>query len=274
MFCEDEDGFSEKLLNVALQELRPTFPAAAAVEAIGAASKNDVKVRIKFARLDKVRAFGVRDRDFLERGLVERAREQAFADTPGTVEPWPLSRHCMESYLLDDDILLPTLPHVAPDELLSIVENLAKGRRWLDVARGTLEDLTFRLRKLERVSIELEARDRDEALRAVREAAERIRAGMTSAFEDDLLAQKLDSLHADVVGEGRPRDRADGKALLGALEAELGKRGLLAGGVVPNGLRRALVHQAHRHPPAALLADIRLALSCMPPRWVPPAALQ
>ena len=43
---------------------------------VGVGSKSDVQVRSKFARADDYRAFGLRDRDFLRRALVDQGLDE------------------------------------------------------------------------------------------------------------------------------------------------------------------------------------------------------
>lgn len=113
LFCEDKaGGRSQKILDAAVSALHGVLPFTAAVRTVGVLSKNDVVVRAKFARTQtrpRLRVLAVRDRDFLTHPLVADARGRTFDDDPQRVMAWPLPRHSIESYLLDDDLLVPTV---------------------------------------------------------------------------------------------------------------------------------------------------------------------
>lgn len=134
LLCEDgDDGRSQRLIEAALQELKKDFHFALAVEPIGIRSKNDVKVRTKFARDDGFRAFGLRDRDFLQRAQLNSYQNVAFHTKAENVEPWPLPRHCIESYLLDDDVLGAGIPTIEIAIIRAVLEKVPPAWRATDV---------------------------------------------------------------------------------------------------------------------------------------------
>jgi hypothetical protein len=269
LFCEDRaKGRSQQLLEIALQELRKDLPFASDVVPIGISSKDDVQVRAKFARQDRYRAVGLRDRDFLPRDIVDDYRRMAFHADAERIRPWPLQRYCIESYLLDIDVLGPAIPAADPAALQAVVEAAAAARRWLDVARGTFDDLAWRLRRAHRGAIKdrLEwPSDRESALGAVRDAVDLVRRDFTEAHADDHLVKKLDALDSDMESDGPLRHRVDGRQLVADVE-----RALASGqGAIrpPGGLLSALDKRARAHPPVALLADLRILLENVPGTW-------
>jgi hypothetical protein len=265
LLCEDQkDGRSDRLIRAALLELQRTMPFVVLVRPVGVSSKNDVQVRVKFARREGYRAFGVRDRDFLQRTLVDDYRSHAFDKEPDQIRPWPLSRYCIESYLLDDDVLGAVIPTVPASALRAVVDKAAEARRWLDVARGTVDDLAWRMRRGRR-SITDSPSNRESALRAVREAAELLRQGVAAATAEEGLARQLDALSADMEGDGPLRHRVDGRELVGAVEKELAAD--YAGHLPPGGLLSNLDERAQRYPPAALLADLQDVMGALMPAW-------
>ena len=137
---------------------------------VGVGSKSDVQVRSKFARADDYRAFGLRDRDFLRRALVDQNRSQVFHPMPDHVVPWPLPRHCIQSYLLDDDALGAVAPRIDVAVIRSAVDQAASARKWNDVAHGALDDCVWRPRKV-RQSMAGGLADRDSAVRTVCDVA-------------------------------------------------------------------------------------------------------
>jgi hypothetical protein len=263
LYCEDRsNGRSQRILEAAVGRLRGVLPFAPAVRPVGVTSKNDVQVRTKFARAQtkpSLRVFGLRDRDFLTRPLVADGRGRAFDADFQRVTPWPLSRYCIESYLLDDDVLGVAAPEIALDVVHAAIDAAAGARLWLDVTRGTLEDLAYRLRKVRQGAVEGRPLDRAATLRAVLDAADAMRAELADASAEKLVTDHLDALAADMAEDGPLRSRVDGRELVYDLEPALGfERGRLL---------EKLERSARLHPPAALLADLREALEAMPETW-------
>ena len=263
LFCEDKHGGrSQRILDAAVSELRGMLPFAAAVRTVGVLSKNDVALRTKFARDQTgphLRVLGVRDRDFLTQALVVNARDRAFRANPQDVMAWPLPRYSIESYLVDHDVLFPVVTDHLPAALARRVEEAATARRWLDVARGTLEDLAYRLRKLRPPSITHAPTDRTMSLEVVLAEAARMQGEIAEAFTPDALALHLDALTADMEADGPLRHRVDGRELIYDVERGLGR--------LRGSLLDALARQARRAPPAALVADVRTLLDAIPARW-------
>ncbi len=258
LFCEDrEGGLSQRVVEAAVQSLHADLPFAQQVRPIGVLNKNDVQVRTKFARTQpRLRVFGVRDRDFIPRALFADLRSRAFHKTPDQVTPWPLRRHCIESYLLEDDVIAAAAPTLTRAQ----IDEAAAARLWLDLARGTLEDLAFRTRKLLRHdALDPRPVDRDAALRMVVDAAARIHERIANAGAEEGLGSFLDELAADITGDGPLWARVDGRELVYDLERLLQQ---------PRGsMLTTLGRHARLHPPAALIADVREALEAMPHAW-------
>ncbi|MFS8066377.1 MAG: hypothetical protein ACMG6S_08385 [Byssovorax sp.] len=272
LFCEDganlrkagANGLTQRLLEAAIQELRKELPFAASVVPVGVGAKNDVQVRSKFARADNYRAFGLRDRDFLRRALVEKNRTQVFHRKPDQVLPWPLPRHCIQSYLLDTDVLGAVAPKIDVAVIRSAVDQAASARKWNDAAHGALDDCMFKLRQV-RQAMAGNVADRESAVRTICDEAARLRVLYAAPFVEDQLVAELDALEADMTSDGPLRHRVDGRELVKDVE-----RALLAAHAVdlPMGeLISALDRQAQAHPPKALLADIRAALEQAPLEW-------
>jgi hypothetical protein len=147
----------------------------------------------------------------------------------------------------------------------AIVDEAAAARRWLDVARGTLDDFAWRSRRGERESIKNRPLDRESALSAVREVTEVLRLGFITASADEPLAKQLDALAADMESDGPLRHRVDGRELVGDVE-----RALAAGfatSLPPGGLLSVLDKRAHQEPPLALLTELRAVVEAMKPAW-------
>lgn len=88
---------------------------------------------------------------------------------------------------------------------------------------------------------------------------------LAEAGADDLLAEKLDALAADMEIHGPLRHRVDGRQLVADVEQALVPT---HGSSLPKGgLLSALDRDAHQRPPAALLADLRSVLEKVPPGW-------
>lgn len=269
LFCEDRDGGrSSVLIEAALQSLvraDSSLGFATSVRPRGGSSKSDVQVWTKFARSQGFRAFGVRDRDFLLRGLCREARASAFHASDKQVKPWPLQRHCIESYLLEEDVVHAVLPALDVETIRSLVAACAQDRFWLDVARGAVEDFLWRLRNADRESIEGRPTDRESALLASRTIAARIRASAGEESADAKLDSQFDAIAEDMASDGSLPCRVDGRELIGDVSRALTKKPNVE--LPQDGLLRALTKQAEKQPPAALLADVRELLLAIPAPW-------
>ncbi len=263
LFCEDKPGGrSQRILDAAVSELRGTLPFAGAIRTIGVLGKNDVVVRAKFARSQtgpKLRVLAVRDRDFLRAPLVTDARAHAYDSDWARVTPWPLSRHCIESYLLDDDVL-DALPLASrPTGAQPVIDRAAAARQWLDVTRGTLDDLAYRVRQVRQTSILEPPSDRETAIAAVQHVATAMQRALTDAGAPEALTKHLDALAADMSTDGPLRHRVDGRELVYDVERALGRH--------RGSLLDALSQQARKKPPAALVAEMKAVLEAMPANW-------
>lgn len=269
LFCEDSAsaGRTARLFNAAVQELKkaPDLGFAEKIAVLGSASKSDVHVWTKFARSQSYRAMGVRDRDFLLETMVRQDRAGAFHESHERVRPWPLPRRCIESYLLDADVVSVVLPKLDGSILSEIIGRATEARMWLDVARGAMEDFLYRWRRVGRSSITGHPVDRPSAVLAACETADVIRreAGITG--RDELLEKHLDALAADMVSDGPLRHRVDGKELLADVQRSLSEEHPAS--LPRGGLLSALERQAQKQPPASLLADLRALLLAVPERW-------
>ena len=183
LLCEDMGGRpSVRLLEVARQRLVAELPIAASVDIKPVGGESNLRPLVHSEREQKRRAFAVRDRDFLERSLVERFRTEHFTEAV-SVYPWPLSRHCIESYLLDAAFLARALPGPKLG-WAEVVEELARARRWTDIAKATVNDLNWRLREARGSTRgKGDATNRDEAIALVRAAC----AGLHPKIEAELV---------------------------------------------------------------------------------------
>lgn len=263
LFCEDKpDGRSQRILDAAVGALIVDLPFAAAVRTVGVLSKNDVVVRAKFARAQtrpKLRVLAVRDRDFLTSALVASARGRTFDDDAQRVMAWPLPRHSVESYLLDDDVLGATVTDEPRHVLTTRIVEAAAARRWLDIVRGTLEDASFRLRRLRAPSVTTPPESRASALDVVRDRVSRMRDDSARELDPELVTGCFDALAADIDAGGPLEHRVDGRELVGDVARALGRDAAT--------MLEELAQRARRAPPAALVADLRALLEAVPAGW-------
>lgn len=197
-----------------------------------------------------VLVLAIRDRDFLRANAVQTDRLAAVAQAgEGTnAKPWPLSRHSVESYLLEPSLLAAV---GIADEITATVPHLAERQFWRDAARSVLEGLYLRARRI-RPRVEHATPslvDRATAIDAVQRAVtawlrdSQDQFGQTGAT----IGAELD-LDADDFRRDPLEHRVHGKDLLAAL-AELAKLG---------DLKDQLVRHVERHePPEALVDDLR-----------------
>lgn len=268
LFCEDAPrGLTARLIEAALQDLRkePGLGFAGLVAPNGSSSKNDVQVWTRFARIQDYRAVGLRDRDFLSKDLVADLRSKAFDRDPKNVTVWPLPRRCIESYLLDADVLCPALPGVDPTELRALVDVAAQARRWLDVARGAVEAFLWQWRQVQRRSVAGRPADRASAIVAATQIAELAKTEATRLCDEGRLAAQVDALAEDMEADGPLRHRVDGKELI--LDVQVALMSAHPTQVPAGDLLSALRRVAHRQPPAGLVNDLRSLLLAFPPEW-------
>jgi hypothetical protein len=262
LYCEDEDrGPTVRLLFITLETLRGRgVRVAEAVAPRPTGSKEDVKVRVRHARRDRVRGVSVRDRDFLERGLVADFRGKALPTSParGSAEAWPLSRYSIESYLLDPAFLARFDPRRDEPAWRALVEELAEARQWTDLVRATLVDLRYRIGNAERSKTDGLFPGREAALSRLHELFEETRAAVGACFAGDALQAKFEALEQDFAADGPLFTRVDGKRLLSDLDDRLVREGARRAG----GLSGSLLQHAERHGgPEALVADLEPLLS-------------
>ena len=257
LFCEDKaQGTTVRLLEFAVQALRRDLPLASSVEPRAVGSKSNVKVRFHFARHDGLRAFAVRDRDFLERSLLDKHRKSAIA--PGlNPEAWPLRRHCIESYLIEPAFLAALVPGRTIAEWEALLEELAQARRWLDLTRAALIAARFQMTRLEWPSADLLVSTRDQAVTEIARQCEKMSDVAQSALNESTVCAKLEALEKDFADDGPLAHRVDGRKLLTALGARLSSEGLEPKG----GLGPALMGHAERNGcPRPLLDEVRAVL--------------
>ncbi len=201
------------------------------------------------------RCFAVRDRDFMRRADLELDRAQALDEQASDPKAWPLSRHSIESYLLEPAWLGNA---IEAQELAERIDRLAAARRFLDAVRAALSVVTQAVRT-RRVSIGLAPVPDEPTARRV--LADRLRALRTDIKAELLIPgarSHLGAILRDFEADGELRTRVDGKRLLRTLEAGLRDDGILPGG----GLKARLVkHAEEAKPPEPLVQDLRLLVS-------------
>ncbi|EYF02545.1 hypothetical protein [Chondromyces apiculatus] len=261
LFCEDEpNGPTIRLLAIAVQSLRREVRIATLVEPLPAGGKSDVKVRVRHARVDQKhvragqrRAFGIRDRDFLSRKLLDVQRERALLTDAKAAEAWPLSRHCIESYLLEPSFLVSVLGQ-AEAEWNEMLEGLAAERRWLDLGRAVLNDARWRASNSRWPKLSKLISTRGEAVAAISAQCAEMLKDATEALDEKAAFKKFDELDQDFTVDGPLATRVDGKELLNAVGARLREEGREPKG----GLGPALLAHADRDGcPALLVGEVR-----------------
>jgi hypothetical protein len=258
LFCEDEARRpTVRLLEVAVQALRREVRMAATVEPRPAGGKSDVKIRVRHARQDKRRAFGVRDRDFLERKLLDDQRRRALSKDAKAAEAWPLGRYCVESYLIDPAFLARVVPGRTEAEWHDLLEDLARARRWADLVRAALTDARWQMSRLDWPHVSASVSTRDEAFAEISiQCAEMARVA-GGALNEPRVRERFKLLELDFAADGPLALRVDGKELLKALGARLKGEGQEPKG----GLLDALLSHAERHEcPRPLLDEVRQLL--------------
>ncbi len=260
IFCEGRArGADVRLLEAARNALLGSHPIAARVEIRPAGSVGDLGplLRLYADAPRPVRA--IRDRDFLPRSVVEQQRRKV-------IRPFPLGRHCIESYLLDAALVCPLVDVTGP-EYEATRHELARRRLWTDVARGVVARYVGRHRLHPRAG-EGRPDDRGGTIGAVETALNVFAAEVETRLEEFVVTDAVDAMREDFRRDGPPWTRVDGKALLHALRDTFDPTGARFGS--REAFVKRLVDRAERRPPRALVDDLaRLLEHIQPARTAP-----
>lgn len=262
LLCEGEDqGVDVRLLETARVALEHAIPIARRVTIRPAGSVVDLPASMRAHRAIRGSrlVFAVRDRDYLRSNQVSAAREAALDPHTGEgqLKPYPLGRHCIESYLLDPAFLGGALgEEVRPAgiDLVARIEHLAGARRWVDICTGTLEAINRDLRNKNRASCKTEPKSRQEALTEALEALARYRRKAGDILAGVDIALELDALTADIAADGPLWTRVNGKEILDQIEQELRVVPRLKGGDLK---QRLLMHARTHAAPEPLIEEMR-----------------
>lgn len=248
LVCEGEPrGRDIRWLNLALGQLAASFELAGRVRVVPSGSKADLGATVRGMReaLRTRRVHAIRDRDFLRAGLLAKD-EQAGV--------YSLQRHCLESYLVEPDLLEVSLGlHRAEEKLLAIAER----RFWPDVGRAVLDALGYELRK-DRPHLD------DDMLGTKADVTQAVK-GKLQIFRNELAAKPLD---VEALVEQFERDmradpvwtRVNGKALMKSLAGELDPS------VLPSGDIEAQLFKwcSANSPPVPFLVEVKRLLQSLP----------
>lgn len=256
LFCEGSKGSEDAIL---LEQARDALerrghPLAPRVEVVPVGNKDGLKAYLRTflehlnTPVPIVRAFAIRDRDFLTRAEVTERRAKAARSE----EAWPLSRHSIESYLADPDYLARVLG-VDASSIATELEALASAQFWSDVVTACRDDLAYRAR--EPRPKHQGASSRDLAVQALRDILEAFSARLSGALAVSV-EERVDHFAADFQ-DGEPLwARVHGKDLLGALKSRLQARKLPIKRLNRDEL-------AQWDPPSALVSDLEALLDAI-----------
>jgi hypothetical protein len=230
-------------LPLVLGQLAETFEMAGRVRVVSAGSKADLAATVRGLRESRRtrHVYAIRDRDFLRAELLAKGE-------PAGV--YSLQRHCLESYLIEPELLEVALGfHQPADKLLAIAER----RFWADVAHAVLDALGYELRK-GRLHLDDETpSDKAEVALAVKSKLD--------IFRADLAAKPLDVEALVALFESDMRSdpvwtRVNGKALMKSFAGEL-EPSMLPGGDLE---ARLFKWCSSNGPPQPLIAEMKRLL--------------
>lgn len=251
IFCEGVAGGHDViLLEAARISLLSTYPLAEDIDVRPAGSKANLGPLIQTFK-DAPSAFGIRDRDFLPRQIVAQQRAKSL-------RPYPLSRHCIESYLLDT-VTFTAATGVRAEDFEAARDAEAELRIWRDASQGTLDQFVARHRLNPGLGIGIPS-DQDSAISQIETALNVFSAEIDHRLASFDVAAELSALVTDFKDDGPLWTRVDGKALLFAIRKRLDPHGRLG---ERKAFVRRLVTRAERHPPPALRADLAALLETM-----------
>lgn len=254
VLCEGIDqGLDVRLLEIVRNALQSDVPVATRINFRPAGSKADLAPMIRAHRQSRNTrlVFAVRDRDFLPRVLVDEHRVKAFADADTL--PFPLSRHCLESYLLEPAFVMAALGLADVQAQLDV---LAAARHWVDVGRAVLDDAGWHVRRV-RLDLAGNPTTEIEARELVRAAVQAYTTHLSDGRALTRAMTKFDDVLADFAQDAL-WCRVDGKELLVALEGQLRSAGKLPRGDL---LEHLLRHAEKAGPPAPLMDDLRVVFA-------------
>ena len=134
LVCEGvPDGPDVRWIGLVLGKLAESFEPASRIRPLPAGSKADLGATVRGMRkaLRTPHVYAVRDRDYLRAELLGK-------DEAGGV--YALTRHCLESYLVEPELLEAALGlHRAEEKLLAIAER----RFWPDLGRAVLDAIGY-----------------------------------------------------------------------------------------------------------------------------------
>ncbi|MEZ4310315.1 MAG: hypothetical protein R3F14_19925 [Polyangiaceae bacterium] len=248
LLCEGEPRSRDvRWLNLVLAELANSSDLAARVRVMPSGSKADLAASVRGVRaaLGSSQVYAVRDRDFLRAEILDK-------DTAAGVHA--LRRHCIESYLVEPQVLERALGISNAEEKL---DALARERFYPDLGRAVLDALGYEIRRdrprlgdrIPSSTGEVVAICADElkSFWAAGSSKDTDIAGLVRAFEEDMRADALWT-------------RVNGKELMKSLAKDLNDS-------IPGGrdLESALFHHCSQNtPPEGLTAEIERILNALP----------
>jgi len=232
LYCEGTAGSLDvDLLDRARRALESRtngHPLARVVEIRSAGSKLNLKPLLTAVRDadSRARVYAVRDRDFLPRELATKLRGSP------RVEPWPLQRHSIESYLIDPGHLDSALGQSSLDATsdgahfepwVALLERLAAEQFWPDVVTACREQIAFDIRSVRPATPEVSNREQASAAVQALVAAfpEKVRLALPSS-PDDL----VNHYERDFAEDGPVWTRVRGDRLLAKLLQRVEKKNL------------------------------------------------
>lgn len=252
IFCEGvARGADVRLLEAARASLVATHPLADHVELRAANAWTSLTPLLGAFKDEPSPVRAIRDRDFLPRDFVAGQRLKPAS-------PFPLTRHCIESYLLDSSTFI-AVAGVALPAYEAARDEVADEREWPDAAQGAIDQFIRMHRHHPQLDTALVI-DRLTAITAVEASLDAFsdRAHRWRELVD--VGGAVDLMSEDFHADGPLWGRIDGKKLLSSLRDRFDPHGRL--GDRADFVRR-LVNHAVLHPPPALCADLAALLETM-----------
>lgn len=259
VLCEGrEQGIDVLLLEAARFKVEQSqgSPIAREVQILPAGGKGELVAALKSLRSlpDSMgrQFFAIRDRDFLRRQVLDEYRIAALQQVEDP-RSWPLTRHCIESYLLDPEILAAA---GVGEAVIGSIGQMAKERLCYDAARSAVEVGNVLLRKVraELVDEPFALRGESDAIAAAKASMEKLRSKLASDRVEGLIARMESEVRGDIADferDGPPAWRVDGKELLQSVAKASGIHDLAS----------KLTKLAVEEPPSDLVEDMNLFLS-------------
>lgn len=253
LYCEGvAGGLDVRLIEATLFEIQRTDVRASRIRVLPAGSKGAVAAVVK-ARRSVGSAVGVCDRDYRPAVLLRQHRANVEKGQ------FPLSRHCVESYLVEPALLMG-LGAWSIADAEAILQEEAEALVWRCAAAGVVEGYNRQFLRALRVPDFDESNSRDQAIGSVEAQLNTLRDEVEQFASGFDVRSAVDEMVQDFQRDGPQWTRVDGKKLAKRVSVRLGKHAP-RGGLVKWAMLQ--IDAGTAEVPTALVTDLTALLNTL-----------